>query len=273
MGFVALLQAAQNTDSVLDSRLFHQYRLEAPFKGGILLDVLAILIKGGCAHHVQLAPRQHRLEHIARVHCAFCRARARHCVQLVNKKNNVFALLNLFEHRLQPFLKLTAILSPGNQGTQIERDDLLFLERFRHIAAHNTLGETLDNRGLADAGFANQHRVVLGTPTEDLDDAADLFVAANHGVELVALGQLSQIAAILLKSGVGAFGIGAGDTLGTAHLTQGRQQRSAGQPRLLQDALSTAAGMVKQSQQQMFGADIGIAEASKLVVGLQNDVA
>ena len=41
-----------------------------------------------------------------------------------------------------------------------------------------------DDRGLADAGLADQHRVVLGAPLQHLDRAADLVVAADHRIEL-----------------------------------------------------------------------------------------
>src|SRR5215475_5621294 len=38
-----------------------------------------------------------------------------------------------------------------------------------HVAGHDALGEALDDRGLADAGLADEHRVVLGTPGQHLD--------------------------------------------------------------------------------------------------------
>ena len=40
------------------------------------------------------------------------------------------------------------------------------------------------DRGLADAGLADQHRIVLGPAGEHLDRAADFLVAADHRVEL-----------------------------------------------------------------------------------------
>ena len=63
---VALAQAAQDRDGVLDARLVDHHRLEAPLERRVLLDVLAVLVEGGGADAVQLAARQHRLEQIAR---------------------------------------------------------------------------------------------------------------------------------------------------------------------------------------------------------------
>ena len=45
--------------------------------------------------------------------------------------------------------------------------------------------------GLADAGLADQHGIVLGAAAEHLDGAADFLVAADHRVELAARGPSS----------------------------------------------------------------------------------
>src|SRR5690242_18753183 len=71
VSFIALLQAAKDRDRVLDARLAHVHRLEAPFERGVLLDVLTILVERRRADDSQLAAREHRLEHVARVHRAF----------------------------------------------------------------------------------------------------------------------------------------------------------------------------------------------------------
>src|SRR5205823_4074551 len=61
---VALLQAAQDGDRVLDRGLADIHRLEAALEGGVLLDVLAVLVEGGGANHAQLAAGQHGLDHV-----------------------------------------------------------------------------------------------------------------------------------------------------------------------------------------------------------------
>ena len=40
----------------------------------------------------------------------------------------------------------------------------LVAQALRHVAGDDALGQALDDRGLADAGLADQHRVVLGAP-------------------------------------------------------------------------------------------------------------
>ena len=74
---VALAQAAQDRDRLLDRRLVHEHRLEAPLERGVLLDVLAVLVERGRADGVQLAAGEHRLEQVGGVHRALGRARRR----------------------------------------------------------------------------------------------------------------------------------------------------------------------------------------------------
>jgi len=52
---VALLEPAEDRDRVLDAGLPDIDRLEAPLQGGVLLDVLAVLVERGRADGTQLA--------------------------------------------------------------------------------------------------------------------------------------------------------------------------------------------------------------------------
>ena len=70
-------------------RLADEDRLEAALQRGVLLDVLAVLVERGRADAVQLAARQHRLEHVRGVHRAFGRARADDGVQLVDEQDDL----------------------------------------------------------------------------------------------------------------------------------------------------------------------------------------
>lgn len=72
-------------------------------------------------------------------------------------------------------------------------------EAVRHFAVDDALGQALDDGGLADAGFADQHRVVLGPPLQDLDGPADLVVATDHRVELAFLGALGHVDGVLVQ--------------------------------------------------------------------------
>ena len=104
-------------------------------------------------------------------------------------------------------------LAPASSAPTSSAHTRRSLQALRHVAGGDPLGQALDDGGLADAGLADQHRVVLGAPGEHLDHAAHLLVAADHRVELAPLGQLGQVAAELGQRLVGALGVGRGDAL------------------------------------------------------------
>jgi hypothetical protein len=55
MVFVEGANSGEDLDRVVDARLFHLDRLEAPFQGRVPLDVLAVLIEGRRPNRLQLA--------------------------------------------------------------------------------------------------------------------------------------------------------------------------------------------------------------------------
>ncbi len=70
---------------------------------------------------MQLAARQRRLEHVARIHGTFGLAGANHGVQLVDKQNDAAFLLGQFvQHRLQALFKLATELGTGDQRPHIK---------------------------------------------------------------------------------------------------------------------------------------------------------
>ena len=215
---VALLQAAQDRDRRFDRRLVDQHLLEAALERRVLLDVLAVFVERRRADAVQLAARERGLQHVAGVDRAFGLAGADHGVQLVDEDDGLARVGgDVLQHRLQPLLELAAVLGAGEQRRHVERQHALALERLRHLAVDDALREALDDRGLAHAGLADQHRVVLGAPLQDLDHAADLVVAADHRVELALAGALGEVDRVFLERLALAFGFRRVDAVAAAH--------------------------------------------------------
>ena len=106
------------------------------------------------------------------------------CNSSMNRMIVPSADLDFFEHRFQALFEFAAKFRARDQRAHVERDDSLVLQSFRHVAADNALRQTFDDRGLTDAGFADEHRIVLGAPRKHLDHAADFFVAPDHRVQL-----------------------------------------------------------------------------------------
>jgi hypothetical protein len=256
---VLLLEPAQDRDRVLDGGLAHEHRLEAPGERRVLLDVLPVLVERGGADAVQLAAGERRLQHVRGVHSAFGLARAHERVQLVDEQHDVaLAVLDLLQQRLEPLLELAAVLGTGDQGAEVEGQEPPVAQGLGHIAVDDALRQALRDRGLADAGLADQDGVVLGPARQHLDDAADLLVAADHRVELARARGLGEVAGVLLQRVVALLGAGAVRGAALAHLVDRgvqRLRRHAG-------ALQRLAGVGlarRQRQQQLLDGDEGVA--------------
>ena len=129
--------------------------------------------------------------------------------------------LDLVEHGLQPLLELAAIFGAGDQRAHVEREHLLVFQAFRHVAGDDAVRQPLDDGGLADAGLADQHRIVLGAAGEHLDGAPDLLVAPDHRIELAFGGGLGEVAGIALQRIVGLLGAGRVGGAALAQLVDG----------------------------------------------------
>ena len=88
---------------------------------------------------------------------------------------------------------------------------------FRHVAVDDAQSEPFDDRRLADAGLADQHRIVLGAPRQNLHGAANLLVAADYRIELARLRGLRQVAGVFLERVILVLG---GGRVGRAALAQ-----------------------------------------------------
>jgi len=94
-----------------------QDRLEAALEGGVLLDVLAILVERRRTDAVQLAAGEHRLQEIARIHGALGGARADDGVELVDEEDDLaLGRLNLLQHGFQALLELATYLAPATSA-------------------------------------------------------------------------------------------------------------------------------------------------------------
>ena len=204
---------------------------------------------------MQLAAGQGGLEHVARIHGTLALAGTDHGVQLVHEEDDAALLLGqIVQNRFEPLLELAAILGSGHQGPHVQGEHPLVLEPFRHFAIDDALGQPLDDGGLADAGCADQHRVVLGAALQHLDGAANFVIPADHRVELAEFGPLGEIDGVLLQRLAVLLGVGVVHLLAAAHLVDGRFQFLLGQP-LGAQQLAQGPLLVEGRQHEEFGRD------------------
>ena len=174
--------------------------------------------------------------------------------------------LHFLQHRLEALLEFAAVLRAGDQRAHVQRHDALVLQALGHVAAHDAQRQSLHDGGLAHAGLADQHGVILGAPREHLDHAADLLVAADHRVELALRGQPGQVAPVAFQGLVGGFGILRGHALAAAHLAQGLHQALVGEAEFLQQ-FARGAALVDSRQQDVLHRNVLVLQLARLVFG------
>ena len=141
-------------------------------------------------------------QHVGHVQPAFAAALAGtdDGVHLVDEQDDLaLRRLQFVHHLLEAFLELAAVLGAGDHGVDVQFDQALVAQHLRHLALDHALGQAFDDGGLADAGLADQHRVVLLAPGEHLDGGLDFLRAADHRIELAFAGQPGQVAAELVQ--------------------------------------------------------------------------
>jgi hypothetical protein len=270
--FVTLLQTTQDRDGVRDGRLSDLDRLEPALERRVLFDVLSVLVDRRRADAAQLAARQRGLQEVGRVHGAFRRSRADERVQLVDEQDDPsLGFLDLFQDRLQSVFELAAVLRARDHRPEIEGDDAPVPERFRDVAIGDAPCDSLDDRGLSDAGIADQHGVVLGAAPEDLDRAADLLVPADDRVELPASREIGQVGRISPEGLELVLGVLVGNASGAADLTQGMEDVVGGGAELPEDVRRFAFSS-NHRQKKVLGRHVIVLKFLCSLLGKREDV-
>ena len=180
---VIILDALHDGDAVRNGRLFHGDGLETAFQCRILLDAAAVLVERGGTYDLDLAPGQSRLEDVGRVHAALGIPGSDQVVHLVDDKDHVAFLLDLFHQALHAALELAAELSAGYQGRQVKKMNFLAQQLVGHVPFRDAARQPFRDGRLAHAGLADQAGVVLLSAVQDLDGPFDLFLTADQTVQ------------------------------------------------------------------------------------------
>ncbi len=271
---VALPQAAQDRDRLLDRRFDHQDRLEPTFERRVLLDVLPVLLDGRRPDAVEGAAGEGRLQQIRGVQGpAFRGPGVDQRVDLVDEQDDrPLRSLDLLDDRLEPLLELAPELGAGQEGPEVQGDDPLVPERLGHILLGDPQREPFHDRRLADPGIPDQDRVVLRAAGEDLQDPANLLAPADDRVELARPGQFGQVPTILLQGPVLRFLRPAGHrAVAAADLLEPAFKLALADPGGVEE-LPGRGGDREQAEQKLVDGRVAVLAAVRLRLGRLDDL-
>ena len=196
-------------------------------------------------------------------------------MDLVDEEDDVAPGPDLLQDLLQALFEVAAIAGTGHEGTEVERVELAVVEGLGNLVGDDSLGQTFDDGGLADAGLSDQDRVVLGAAGEDLHDPLDLAGPPDDRVELALPGHLREVATELVEDGRAGRGrlagggrvAGAGLLLGAAgaveKLDDGVANLGEFGAELLQNLSGDSFAFADQTEQDVLGPDVVVTELQR----------
>ena len=167
-------------------------------------------------------------------------------------------------------------LVPGHERPDVERQDPLVQQDVRHVAGDDPMGEALGDGRLADAGLADEGRVVLRLATEDLDDPLDLLLSADDGIQLSCTGGVGEIDAELVHGrGLARALRLLGGRPGGGALRQDPDDLVADLVEVDAEGLQHTGGdplaLADEAQEQVLRADVVVSQPAGLVDGQLDD--
>ncbi len=201
MIFVTLFQTAQNGYGAhLVGFIDHDF-LETTLQSLVLFKIFLIFIQSGGANRAQFTAGKGRLEDIGGIHGPLPFSSPDKSMDLIDKQYDLaVALCHFVDNGFQTFLKLAFILRPGHQRAHVKRKYLFGPQIFRHITAHDTLGQTFGDGGFARSRLTDKHGVVFSPSRQYLEHTAYLLIAAYHRIELTRTRTLIKIDSVFTQS-------------------------------------------------------------------------
>ena len=153
-------------------------------------------------------------------------------MDLIDEQDGAGIGLELLDDLLEPLLEVAAIARAGQERAHVEREHRGVAQHVGHFAVDDAARQTFGDRGLADAGLADEQRIVLLAAAQHLDGAVDLGVAADQRIDLALARLLVEIDAIGVERVALLFLLVAGFAVvllvGAAHRARFRHARPLG---------------------------------------------
>ena len=163
--FVSLLDSSKDRYCIFNCWFIHHNRLETSLKSRIFLYILSVLIQCCGTNTMQLTSGEHRLKHVARIHCTVSLACSNDSVKLIDEHDHfTLRLLHLIKDILKSLFKFASVLCTGYKSSHIKCKYLLVLKSLWHITSEYPLCKSLYNCSLTYTRLTDEHRIVLCLP-------------------------------------------------------------------------------------------------------------
>ena len=140
VGLIPAPQPPEDGQGLVPGGLTHGDRLEAALQGGVLFNILAVLVQGGGSNHLDLSPGEGWLQNVGRVNSPLGAARPHNGVELVNKEDHIARPAHFLEYVLELLLKFPPVLGARHHSGQIQRTHPLAQQVGRGGAVGNGQG-------------------------------------------------------------------------------------------------------------------------------------
>ena len=103
-------------------------------------------------------------------------------VDLINKEEDLPVCLRHFvDNGFEAFFEFALVFCPGYQCPHVKTVNVFFTKVFGYVTVDDTVGEPFYDRRFTDAWLTDQDGVILAAAREDVQDAANFLIAADHG--------------------------------------------------------------------------------------------
>ena len=188
-------------------------------------------------------------------------------MELVHKENDLAGRRGDFgKHRLEPVLKLSAVLGTRHERTQVEAEQPLAPKALRHISAGDSLRDALHDGRLAHTRLADENRVVLRPPAQHLQRTPNLLIAPDDRVELARPCRLREVARILCQRLKLRLGLIVHHPLAPAQVEDGLAENLRIEPMGAEQLGDRAVGL-KKPEEEMLHRHMGVVHAVGLLLG------
>src|SRR4029453_13893565 len=105
-------------------------------------------------------------------------------VNLVDEENRQTPFGQGVDDGLEALFEVAGTARAGQERPRVEREDLRAPEQIGDVFFEQSRGEAFGQRRLSDARVANENRIVLAAPAENLERALQFTEAPNQRVDL-----------------------------------------------------------------------------------------